>query len=125
MTPAQIAKLAALTDKLVDVVVIEADPENWTGGNLLPEALSRDERGDRYWCKKNAAATLAVLTRVESLTQRAGQAGAAGGADDADPDVSREIARAEKMAEKRLAEMGKNVHRLDFVQKAVNGSRKA
>lgn len=122
MTPAQIAKLNALTDKLVDVVVVEADPDNWTGGNLLPEALSRDERGDRYWCKKNAAATLAVLTRVESLTQRAGAS--SGGAED-DPDVSREIAAAEKLAEKRLAEMGKNVHRLDFVQKAVNGSRKA
>lgn len=124
MTPAQIAKLAALTDKLVDVVVVEADPANWTGGNTLPEKLSRDERGDRYWCKKNAAATLAVLTRVESLTQRATQAGA-GGEIDADPDVSREIAAAEKLAEKRLAELGKNVHRLDFVQKAVNGSRKA
>lgn len=60
-------RLTALSDKLTDVVLEEADPDNWAGGNKRVNALTKQERGDRYWDKKNAAASLTLLIKVHSL----------------------------------------------------------
>ncbi|ECH1885924.1 hypothetical protein DVZ67_10475 [Salmonella enterica subsp. enterica serovar Saintpaul] len=60
-------RLTALSDKLTDVVLEEADPENWPGAGKKPSELTKDERGDRYWGKKNAAASLTLLIKVHSL----------------------------------------------------------
>ncbi|KFC08501.1 hypothetical protein GTGU_01418 [Trabulsiella guamensis ATCC 49490] len=60
-------RLTALSDKLTNVVLEEADPENWAGGNKRVNALTKQERGDRYWDKKNAAASLTLLIKVHSL----------------------------------------------------------
>lgn len=63
----QYLKLQALHAKLVDVALVEADPENWSGAGHLPRELSQQDRGDRYWCKKNAVATLSVAIRIDTL----------------------------------------------------------
>ena len=42
-------RLTALSDKLTDVVLEEADPGNWPGAGKKPSELTKDERGDRYW----------------------------------------------------------------------------
>lgn len=63
----QYTKLKALSEKLTDVVLTEADPALWNGNDQELAKLTREERGDRYWCKKNAAATLSVLMRVHNL----------------------------------------------------------
>lgn len=63
----QYLKLQALHAKLVDVALVEADPENWSGAGQLPRELSQQDRGDRYWCKKNAVATLSVAIRIDTL----------------------------------------------------------
>ncbi|EBD0348272.1 hypothetical protein GJL80_01645 [Salmonella enterica] len=60
-------RLAVLSDKLTDVVLEEADPYNWPGAGKKPSELTKDERGDRYWDKKNAAASLTLLIKVHSL----------------------------------------------------------
>ncbi|EDQ3585443.1 hypothetical protein HJ49_002089 [Salmonella enterica subsp. enterica] len=60
-------RLATLSDKLTDAVLEEADPENWAGGNKRIGELTKQERGDRYWDKKNAAASLTLLIKVHSL----------------------------------------------------------
>lgn len=60
-------RLTALSDKLTDVVLEEADPDNWPGAGKKPSELTKDERGDRYWDKKNAAASLTLLIKVHSL----------------------------------------------------------
>lgn len=60
-------RLTALSDKLTDVVLVEADPDTWPGAGKPPEKHTKDERGDRYWCKKNAAASLTLLVKVHSL----------------------------------------------------------
>lgn len=103
----QLAKLAFLEEKLTDVVLSEADPDKWTGADKELSELSKEERGDRYWCKKNAAATLSVLTKtmsVHGMVQRKVAGNGAGrtaeGGDDTDMD--REIAKAERDAEKVL-----------------------
>ena len=66
----QYLKLQELEEKLVPVVLQEADPDNWPGKDIIPKELTKDERGDRYWCKKNAAATLTLLNKVISLVER-------------------------------------------------------
>ena len=60
-------RLTARSDKHTDVVLEEADPDNWAGGNKRVNALTKQERGDRYWDKKNAAASLTLLIKVHSL----------------------------------------------------------
>lgn len=106
----QYAKLKGLAEKLADTVIGEADPDTWTGNGKKPADLTRDERGDRYWCKKNCAATLSVLMRIYSvagMVERAAfgapqlPAGPAG-----ETDLDREVSAAEREAQailKRLA----------------------
>lgn len=64
MRPDQIQRLKELQEKLAEVVLHEADPDNWPGEGTPMDQWSREERGDRYWCKKNAAATFALLERT-------------------------------------------------------------
>lgn len=67
MTPEQIERLAKLSEDMAEVMFEEATPSNWPAhGVPLPE-MTKEERGDRYWCKKNAAATMSLLCRIESL----------------------------------------------------------
>lgn len=105
----QYVKLKALSEKLTDVVLAEADPALWNGYGKPLVDLTRDERGDAYWCKKNAAATLSVLMRVHNLVgviERGALSepppeGAAG-----ETDLDKEVAAAEREAKvilKKLA----------------------
>lgn len=123
----QYEKLQALTEKLTDTFLEEADPGAWPGKGIEIAAMDQQTRGDRYWCKKNAAATLSVIIRTTSLVgiiqQRA--AGGAevpkeGGEDGAQNDsLDAEIKAAEKEAERLInkalhasakAEFDKRVH---------------
>ena len=61
MTPDQIEKLAAIETELVEVFVEECKPKAWPG------MAKKDERGDRYWYKKNALATLTLAARIQTL----------------------------------------------------------
>lgn len=67
MTPLQRQRLAALAEKLADDVLQEADPDNWPGANVDYPDWDPKIRGDRYWMKKNAAASLVLLDKVERL----------------------------------------------------------
>lgn len=60
-------RLTALSDKLTDVVLEEAEPDNWPGAGKEITKHTKQERGDRYWHKKNAAASLTLLVKVHSL----------------------------------------------------------
>ena len=97
----QIQRLKDLSEKLADVVLQEADPDEWPGANMPIAAISPQERGDRYWCKKNAAATFSLLERTHSLLTDAvdprNQRPAG------EPDVEKQIAQREREAEKLLA----------------------
>jgi hypothetical protein len=112
MTPEQMQKLQDLESKLVDVVLVEADPDTWPGAGKDLKALDKQERGDRYWSKKNASASMALLMRVYSLADmaRRAQAGtpppAANEGDDADGDLDRELSAVEKDAAARIEKLG-------------------
>lgn len=60
--------LRKLGEKLAEVVLRDADPENWVASEKMPCDLTKDERADAYWCRKFAMASLAALARVSSLS---------------------------------------------------------
>ncbi|WP_336983929.1 hypothetical protein [Cedecea sp. HN178] len=94
-------RLTALTDKLTDAVLEEADPENWAGGNKRVDQLTKQERGDRYWDKKNAAASLTLLIKVHSLIgmqTRGGTAKDNPGQDDEAFELGQQVSKAEREA---------------------------
>jgi hypothetical protein len=110
----QYEKMKALAERLADAVIEEADPDNWSGKGKNPADLTREERGDRYWCKKNAAATLSVLMRVSNVTGVLERTlfGTGTPADPEKPageegetDLDREVNAAEKDARRLLAKL--------------------
>lgn len=109
----QYTKLKTLQAKLADVLIAEADPDTWSGHGKTPAELTRDERGDRYWCKRNAAATLSVIVRIFSVTGLIERANfPAPGAQpevppEAETDLDREVAAAEREARAILKRVAK------------------
>lgn len=99
MRPDQLARLHELSEQLADTFLTEADPNEWAGGNKLPADLSQQERGDRYWCKKNAMATGGVLRYTLDLLLKHEEREP----DDAEEDeLDKKIQAAEKSAAKAL-----------------------
>ncbi|MGL9724619.1 hypothetical protein [Sodalis sp. (in: enterobacteria)] len=103
-------RLSTLSDKLTDVVLEEADPDNWPGAGKAIDAHTQQERGDRYWFKKNAAATLTLLTKVQTLIglqMRGGTPGGRPSDDDEAFELGQQVANAEREAEKIIARIQK------------------
>lgn len=93
-------RLKTLTESLAEVVLDEADPATWPGAGVKSAQWTQQERGDRYWSKRNAAATLGLLERVQRVLTDAAQAGAAGHPER--PDLEQDINDAERKAAKLL-----------------------
>jgi len=109
----QYERLQALTEKLTDAFLSEADPDVWPGHGVAIAAMDQQTRGDRYWCKKNAAATLSVIIRTNTLVgfiQQRSAAGAAGGVPTPEQaaeetGLDADVKAAEKEASKLLAQL--------------------
>ncbi|AYR23032.1 hypothetical protein [Herbaspirillum rubrisubalbicans] len=120
----QYLRLQELTEKLTDAFIREADPDKWPGAGMEVAAMDQQTRGDRYWSKKNAAATLTVMMKTTNLLGMIQLGGAEVGAPDAEKPVEeeasldRDIAAAEAEAQKMLDKIqstarkasGKKVH---------------
>lgn len=61
MRPEQISKLTEIEEQLTDLFISEAEKKKWPG---METAQSR---GDRYWHKKNALATLTLVGRIQTV----------------------------------------------------------
>jgi hypothetical protein len=94
----QLERLNDLAEKLADRFLIEADPDEWPGTGAAPAELTQQQRGDAYWCKKNAMATGGVLRYTLDLVKShlvpSGQAEQT----EQDADLDRKIRDAEKRA---------------------------
>lgn len=90
-------RLADLEEKLVEVFLDEADPDNWPGAGLPPNQMEQKTRGDRYWSKKNAAATMVLLGGVGKLTENT--KGALGRDPYSEPELDKQISSAEAKAQ--------------------------
>ncbi len=117
----QYEKLQALSEKLTDVFLSEADPDNWPGSGWNPAQLTKEQRGDRYWSKKNAVATLSIITKVAQLTtviQESSNAGT-GSANVVDDEggLDADILQAEKEAAKLLDQMTRAAAKKNFDQR--------
>lgn len=100
MRPDQLQRLQELSEKLADVVLEEADPETWPGAGVPIADMTHEQRGSRYWSKKNAAATFALLERTSSLLTDVKTVGNDRHKDD--EDLDKQIQAKEKEAAKML-----------------------
>lgn len=107
----QYEKLQELTEKLTDAFISEADPAVWPGHGVAIAAMDQQTRGDRYWCKKNAAATLSVLMRVQNLIgvfERGIPPALGAGDDGGQSELDKDIDSAEREAQRILARLQKD-----------------
>ena len=124
----QFEKLLTLSEKIADVVLVDANPEHWTGNGLLPKDLTKQERGDAYWCRKQAMASLSLLMRVHSLVgtvRAAGDVGPGttpgeGAPDENEGQLDQEIAAAELEAGRLLDKAMQASRKEEFNKRAVN-----
>ena len=115
----QYDKLQALEERLTDVFLGEAEPDKWPGHTLEPGTMDQQTRGDRYWCKKNAVATLSLIQRVAGLVHTIQINGEtppplANGEPAEEQLLDNEIASAEKQASKLLDEMSRKSKKTEF-----------
>lgn len=108
----QITRLQALSERLGEVVINEVDPQNWPGDGKTPAELTQEERGNRYWCKKNAAATMTLLLKVVNIAGVMNRQKPAPDAGHAIDELDGELAAAEREAQAIIDRMqkGTNVH---------------
>ncbi len=99
----QFEGLQQRAEQLIDLFLSESDPAKWPGAGIEPSAMEQKTRGDRYWCKKDAVATLACAQRIGTLVDLARKK-TAGGEDnpgavtEGEDDLDREVRAAEKEA---------------------------
>ena len=61
MRPDQKDALDSLTERLIDVFLVDSDPDEWSGAGITPSARSTQERGNRAWDLKNAKALANIV----------------------------------------------------------------
>lgn len=116
LRPDQDDRLVQIEEKLMDVFLDEADPAGWMNEEkareLAAQQIADGEdpklvakelsgwKGQRYWEKKNANATMALLARIvhyRTLKEQAGEQGSEPGEDE-----KNDIAAAEKKVKAKL-----------------------
>ncbi|WP_439587485.1 hypothetical protein [Hydrogenophaga sp.] len=103
----QFESLQKRAEQLVDLFIHESDPDKWPGAGIEPANMEKGTRGDRYWCKKDAVATLACAQRIVSLVDavRAKTSGGEvtpGAVVDDDGDLEADVQAAEKEAARMI-----------------------
>lgn len=95
----QLVRLLNLSEKVGEVFLEEADPDNWNGSGTPMSEMDAKLRGDRLWDKKNAVQTGALLARILDLADRD-----IGRAPDPkeDDDTEQEISRYERKAKELI-----------------------
>ena len=108
----QFESLQKRAEQLVDLFILESDPEKWPGVGIEPAKMDKSTRGDRYWCKKDAVATLACAQRIVSLidtvrakTSKPTNPDNPGAVTDGDDVLDGDVAAAEKEADRILRNM--------------------
>lgn len=123
----QFARLQSLSERLTDVFLEEADPDRWPGRGIDLANLDQRTRGDLYWCKKNAVATLSLIGRVASLTNiirmQGGEPlppGPEQNGQSEEDGLDAEIREAEREAQRLLNDIQKGTKKAEF-DKRVHG----
>lgn len=107
-------------EQLVDVFLAESDPAKWPGAGIEPANMEKTTRGDRYWCKKDAVATLACAQRIFNLVQVVRERSVADlpsnpeEKQEVDDSLDREVAAAEAEAARLLDQVQRGVKKAEF-----------
>lgn len=64
MRQEQFDLLQQRAEQLTDIFLKEADPATWPGAGIDDIRMDAKTRGDRYWTKKNAFATMSLVQRI-------------------------------------------------------------
>lgn len=127
----QFEKLQALSEKLMDVFLDEADPSNWPGQGLKIGAMDAQTRGDLYWVRKTAASAGMLYTRVMAMVGQVQMAGAgttppqgdcSTETDTANTQLDAEVAAAEREANRLLKQLQSGASKNAF-DKRVHGGK--
>jgi hypothetical protein len=120
----QFEALQARGEQLVDIFLAESDPAKWPGHGIEPANMEKTTRGDRYWCKKDAVATLACAQRIFNLVQVIRERsvpvdlptpdGSPAAPADGETDLDREVAAAEKEAARLLDQVQRGARKEAF-----------
>jgi hypothetical protein len=121
----QFEALQKRAEELIDLFLDESQPDTWPGAGIAPAAMDKSTRGDRYWCKKDAVATLACAQRIVHLVDVV-RAKTAAGSDnpgavtEGEDELDKEIAAAEAEAQRLTDKVLKEARRKERVAK-TNG----
>lgn len=126
----QYERLQQLEEQLTDTFLGEADPALWPGAGMAVSAMDKTTRGDRYWVKKNAVATLSLVQRMGTLIGQVQLRGAGttppapGGEGEGEPEdhLDADIAAATKEAERLMRELQTGTGKAAF-DKRVHGTK--
>lgn len=104
-------RLKEIGEKLAETVIHDANPDNWAGTGKASKDMTQAERGDAYWSRKLAAASLSVLVRVYSVTGMVERAVAGTteplAGEPGETDLEKEVAAAERTANAILERVAK------------------
>lgn len=101
MRPDQFARLHDLQERLADVVLADADPDFWPGAGKGLADMTTQERGDRLWTMRCAAAAFLLLERTTSTLEH--QPATDKSPEDADADMAARVRARENEAATVLA----------------------
>ncbi len=116
----QFQALQKRAEELVDVFLLESDPKGWPGNGVLPANMDAKTRGDAYWVKKNAVATLACAQRIINLVQVIRERSVAelpadsAGEEKVEDSLDAEVAAAEKQAKEMLDAVSRGARKAAF-----------
>lgn len=122
MRQEQYEKLQTLADELTDKALLDANPDGWAGAGKTAAQMDRLERGDAYWSRKMAMSTLSVLMRVTSLVtvvqNQKNSSIATTSMNEAESELDKEIASAEREANKLLDKLQQQQRKANFNKRA-------
>lgn len=105
MTPDQRNKLEQIQERIAEVLITEMDPNNWAGAGVIPALMDKEQRGNRYFDKKNAAMTAVIYMDNAKLLENTKPA--LGRDPYKDAELDKKIKSAEKEAGKLLEKVKK------------------
>jgi uncharacterized protein YlxW (UPF0749 family) len=111
--------MQALSEEIAEVAINDMNPKNWSAHGILPKDMTKEERGDAYWSRKMAVATIMVLTRVAALKNTI-SAGRAPEDDEEETSLDEEITKAETEAKQLLDEVQRQAKKSEF-HKRIHG----
>lgn len=122
MRPDQLQRLQDLSESLADSFLSDADPSMWPASGKLAADMTREERGDAYWCRKMAMSTGGVLRYTLDLIQKVTvPTGGTPEEPGEQADLDARIRDAEKRAEAAMARVLNKAKGKDAFDKRVHG----